>query len=1081
MSLVLRRLLLCVLVCCVSLAGKEAIAEAVLPSLSDPAISPDGREIAFVSGGDIWTVAAGGGEAHLLVTHPATESRPMYSPDGTKLAFVSTRTGAGNIYVLTLATGELMRLTYSDRPDLLDGWSHDGKWLYFTSAVNDVAGQGDIFRVSSIGGTPLEVSHERYLNEFESAPSPDGQTIALMAKGLSSSQWWRNGHAHIDETEVWLKPVAESGKYQMLLKADAKHAWPMWSADGKTLFYMCDASGAENIWAAPVAAPASAKALTHFKEGRVLWPSIGDGGKTIVFERNFTIWKMDTATGNAEQVPITLRGVPASPGVTHVVETNFSKMALSPDGKKIALIAHGEVFAASAKDGGEAQRLTHTVTAESDPVWSSDSMKLVYRSESGAGEASGHNLVVYDFASGKETVLTQSGNEDANPQWSPDGKSIAYLRNDRELHVATVPAKDAAVADRVVASGALPESTVTWSPDGQWIAYTLLDKRSFRNVNVVLATGGESHPVSFLANGETASKIAWSPDGHYLLFDTAQRSEQVQVARVDLLPHVPKYREDEFRELFRPSKTPGTPSSPAPAVTTDTTEEKPAAAPTSGDAKKKPEPVKIVFEGIRNRLTLLPLGLNADAPVISGDGKTLLFAARSANQPGLYTYSLDEMSKEPPVARQLTSTPGRKSDYAFSPDGKDVFYLENGSVKSIAVEMRTPKTIAVNAPMQIDFDAEKKVVFEEAWETLNRRFYDAKFNGHDWLKLHDEWAPYIAGVRTSDELRRDINLLIGELNSSHSGINRGMGPGNGPQPVQVGDLGLRFDREAYEAGKGLVVREVIALGPAAIEGSIKPGDRLVSVNGEAVGAKNLDSMLEDTVGKRVVLGIETAGKTRDAVVRPVSSVAAVGLLYRQWVEERRALVDRVSGGKLGYVHIADMSDASLQQLYLDLDAQNEAKQGVVVDVRNNNGGYINGYALDVFTRQNYLLMTPRDLMPLPSRQNLGQRALGLPTVLVTNESSLSDAEDFTEGYRSLKLGKVVGEPTAGWIIFTGAQPLIDGSTVRVPGWRIQDLRGQTMEMHPRPVDVEVARPLGETETGSDAQLERAVKELLATQ
>src|SRR5271168_2834122 len=239
MSLGLRRSLYCVLIF-VLLAGKGAMAQAPLPSLSDPAISPDGREIAFVSGGDIWTVAAAGGEAHLLVTHPATESRPLYSPDGTRLAFVSTRTGAGNIYVLTLATGELMRLTYSDRPDVLDAWSHDGKWIYFTSAVNDVAGQGDIFRVPVAGGMALEVSRERYLNEFESAPSPDGQMIALMAKGLSSSQWWRNGHAHIDETEVWLKPIGEGGRYQMLLKADAKHAWPMWSSDGKTLFYMSD-------------------------------------------------------------------------------------------------------------------------------------------------------------------------------------------------------------------------------------------------------------------------------------------------------------------------------------------------------------------------------------------------------------------------------------------------------------------------------------------------------------------------------------------------------------------------------------------------------------------------------------------------------------------------------------------------------------------------------------------------------------------------------------------------------------------------------------------------------------------------
>jgi tricorn protease len=1083
MSLGLRRSLLGTLVCGVLLVGQGAVAQTALPSLSDPAISPDGHEIAFVSGGDIWTVPAAGGEAHLLVTDPATESRPLYSPDGTKLAFVSTRTGGGDIYVLTLATGELMRITYSDRPDSLDGWSHDGKWIYFTSAVNDVAGQGDIFRVSSSGGTPLEVSRERYLNEFESAPSPDGQTIALMAKGLSSAQWWRNGHAHIDETEVWLKPVAESGKYTMLLKADAKHAWPMWSTDGKTLFYMSDGSGAENIWAVAVATPASAKELTHFKEGRVLWPSIGDGGKTIVFERNFAIWKMETATGKAERVPITLRGLPASPGVTHVTETNFNTMALSPDGKKIAVIAHGEVFAASAKDGGEAQRLTHTPTAESGPVWSADSMKLVYRSESGTGEGSGHNLVMYDFATGKETVLTQAGNEDENPRWSPDGKSVAYQRNDKELHVLTVPAQaGATVADRVVASGELPRASVAWSPDSQWVAYTADDSRSFRNVYVVPATGGESHPVSFLANGETGG-VTWSPDGRYILFDTAQRSEQVQIARVDLLPHVPKYREDEFRDLFRPSKTPGTPTTPSvtPSPSTEE-EEKPATPHAAVDPKKKPEPVKIVFEGIRDRLTLLPLGLNAEEPVISPDGKTLLFGARTANQQSLYTYNLDELSKEPPVARQLTSTPGRKSDYIFGPDNKDVFYLENGMVKSIAVEARTPKAIAISAPMQIDFDAEKKVVFEEAWETLNRRFYDANFNGKNWLKLHDEWAPYIAGVKTSDELRRDINLLIGELNSSHSGINRGMGPGNGPaQPVQVGNPGLRFDREAYEAGKGLVVREVIALGPAAIEGSIKPGDRLVSVNGETIDAKNLDGMLEDTVSKRVVLGIETAGKTREAVVRPVSSTGAVGLLYRQWVESRRALVDRVSGGKIGYVHIADMSDASLQQLYIDLDAQNEAKKGVVVDVRNNNGGYINGYALDVFTRQNYLMMTPRGLSAVPSRQSLGQRALGLPTVLVTNESSLSDAEDFTEGYRSLKLGKVVGEPTAGWIIFTGAQPLIDGSTVRVPGDRIQDLRGQTMEMHPRPVDVEVERPLGETETGSDAQLERAVKELLAGQ
>jgi C-terminal processing protease CtpA/Prc len=279
-----------------------------------------------------------------------------------------------------------------------------------------------------------------------------------------------------------------------------------------------------------------------------------------------------------------------------------------------------------------------------------------------------------------------------------------------------------------------------------------------------------------------------------------------------------------------------------------------------------------------------------------------------------------------------------------------------------------------------------------------------------------------------------------------------------------------------------VIREITALGPAAIEGTIKPGETLVSVNGTALSRTvSLDQVMQNLSGRRVVLRIGAAGdpsKTREAIVRPVSMAVAQGLLYRQWVNERRAYVEKASGGRLGYVHINDMSDGSLAQLYLDLDAQNQAKDGVVIDIRNNNGGYVNGYVLDVFTRKNYLMMTPRDLFPVPSRQNLGQRALGTPTVLVVNESSLSDAEDFTEGYRALGAGKVVGQPTSGWIIFTGSATLIDGSTVRVPSSRIQDLRGQTMELNPRPVDVAVERPLGETLTGKDAQLDAAVAELL---
>jgi Tol biopolymer transport system component len=1087
----------------------SSYAQSSRPSLATPAISPDGKEIAFASGGDIWTVPADGGEARLLISNPADESRPLYSPDGKKLAFISTRTGAGDIYVLTLASGALQRVTFSDSPSNLDGWSRDGQWIYFTSNVTDVAGQGDILRVRSTGGTPLEVSRERYLNEFESAPSPDGKQIALVAKGISSSQWWRNGHAHIDETELWLKPLASPSAtdagYRRLLSADAKHAWPMWSPDGKTLFYMSDKSGAENIWSADAATGAEHQ-VTHFTTGRCLWPAISYDGSTIVFERHFAIWKLDTQSGKSSEVAITLRGAPSAEGVAHTPLTHWRDLAISPDGNKLAVVDQGDVFATGTKAGGEAQRLTHTDAAESNPQWSSDSTKLVYRSERDGGSS----LYLYEFTTQSERALTHGVDIDTGQTWSADGKSIAFIRNRKELHVLSLDGSN----DRVLARGELDNNTIAWSPDSHWVVYVPTGPDGFSNLFAVPAAGGaEPRPLTFLANGETATGIAWSPDGKYILFDTAQRSETPQIARVDLIPHVPAFREDQFTELFRKQSTPGAPDMPSePGITPESTpstrpvqdqpppatpepepQKPPAAEPTSEHNAHHPprkiEQTKIVFEGIRNRLTLLPINLELRLPVISPDGKTLAFVASVADQVNIYTYSLDELSREPASPRQLTSTPGSKSDIAWSPDSKVIYYLEGpntagnaannageapSGVHAVPVDTRTPRAIPVTASMEVDFDHQKQVVFDEAWSTLDHRFFRDDFNHHDWNALRVEWEPYIAGAHTGPELRRNINLLIGELNSSHSGINKMT-----PPAVRTGRLGLRFEREPFEDKGQLIVREVVPLGPASLEGTIHPGDRLLAVDGTPIAPDtNLDALLEDKVGKRVVLSVETAGKKRDAIVRPVTLQVEAGLLYNAWVEQRRAYVERISGGKLGYVHIAAMGDHDLSQLYVDLDVQNETKQGVVVDVRNNNGGYVNGRVIDVFARRNYLLMTPRGGATAPSRQALGQRALGVPTVLVTNESTLSDGEDFTEGYRELGLGKVVGTPTAGWIIFTGAQRLIDGSSVRVPGYRIRDSKGGDMEMHPRPVDVEVLRPLGETETGEDAQLQKAVDTLM---
>src|SRR6266852_154457 len=207
---------------------------------TEPAISPDGSEIAFVSGGDIWTAPANGGEARLLVSHPANESRPLYSPDGRRLAFISTRTGNGDIYVLTLDSGDLRRLTFDDSNDQLDAWSADGSWIYFTSSSRDISGMNDIFRVCPEGGTPMQVTADLYTNEYFSAPSPDGSAISFTGHGFGFAQWWRKGHSHIDESEVWLMHCGAKPAYEQISEGGAKEMGPRWSKDGRRVYYVSD-------------------------------------------------------------------------------------------------------------------------------------------------------------------------------------------------------------------------------------------------------------------------------------------------------------------------------------------------------------------------------------------------------------------------------------------------------------------------------------------------------------------------------------------------------------------------------------------------------------------------------------------------------------------------------------------------------------------------------------------------------------------------------------------------------------------------------------------------------------------------
>jgi tricorn protease len=1046
-------------------------------ALAEPGISPDGREIAFAAQGDLWTVPASGGEARLLVADPAFDRRPLFSPDGRSLAFVSMRTGGGDIYVLTLATGALRRVTWDDGLDQLDAWGRDSDWIYFSSTGRDIAGMNDVFRVRAAGGTPMAVTGDAYVNEFGAAPSPDGRNLAFTARGVGSAQWWRKAGSHLDQSELWLMNLdaAAASAYTRLTERDARQLWPMWHPDGRALYYVSSRGGAENVWTRPAASSGAERAITRFRDGRVLWPSITADGRAIAFERDFGIWTLDTSSGQARQLSIALRGAATAPAPERVRLTNtFQDLALSPDGRKVALIARGDVFAASAKDGGDAARVTVTPAIESQPAWAPDSRRLAYVSARGAGQ----QIYLYDFASSAESSLTSGESADLSPVFAPDGKSLAYLRDRRQLRVVDLATR----ADRVLATGTFADTlnspVPVWSPDGKWIAVFAIGGKAFTNVSLVSSSSAAGNPparpVSFLAN-VFANTIAWSRDGTYLLFDTRQRTEEGRLARVDLVPRTPKFREDLFLDLFGPPQNPRAPEPQNPAL-------RQAQGAPSESGGGTPEPV---FTDIRQRLSLLPIGLDVGAVTVSPDGKTAVVIATSAGQSNLYAWSLDDLATERPVARQLTTTAGAKASLQWTPDSREVYFLDAGRIQIATVDRRESRSLAVTAELTSDFSIDKRPVFDQAWTLLRDNFFDPSFNGVDWEASRRIYGERADAAATAEELRRVISLMVGDLNASHLGISA---PPGG-SPPSIGRLGLTFDRIEYETRGRLRVTSVIPLGPAALARGIAPGDVIAAVNGVPIGPRvNLDEILANTADRRVVLSVAGApdasrpgpapAAPRDVVVRPTNQATEKSLLYQQWVDRNRKYVLRASGGRLGYVHMINMSAAALDQLYVDLDTENHALDGVVVDIRNNSGGFVNAYAIDVFTRQPYLRMSTRGVPEAPARTILGQRALESPTVLVTNQHSLSDAEDFTEGYRTLKLGPVVGEPTAGWIVYTWDVRLVDGSTLRLPRMRVKAADGTDMEWHPRPVDHPASRPVGEALAGQDSQLDEAIRVLL---
>jgi len=1048
-----------------------------------PAVSPDGETVAFSYQGDIFRVPTEGGLATRLTVHEAYESQPRFSPDGQRIAFQSDRWGSEDLFVMGADGDGIRRITHHSASDALGGWTPDGRLLFSTRRTYaQVEWEDEIYGVSADGGTP-----DRLLDAvgFAPAASPDGRFVVFVAGANRRSKVGYRGPANRD---LWLYDT-RSGSYRQLTEFEGNDMRPAWTGDRELLF-LSDRDGGEayNLYrlrltgsGEPAAGP---EALTTYAEDGVRGYGAGAGGDVVVFERRASLWTMRDG-GEPERLGVR---IPADGHFTDTERETFrdraSQYAVSPSGERVALVVRGDLYLIENEaEEGRTVRLTTDPGRDRDPAWLSDST-LVFASDRD-GDYDLYRLEAADdtvsdlFRSltHRVTRLTETGVPERRPAVSPSGDRVAFVEadasyataRDRALLVADVAASGLENR-RTLLTGWAPAEGLAWSPDGRWLAYSRPDL-DFNSEVFVLAADGSGEPVNVSQHPKGDYSPVWSRDGSKLGFLSGRNNGDADVWFAWLREEDWERTGDDW-ELLAEREEDGA--------------EEEAEEDEDGAAV---DTVRIDLDRIHERLeqvTSLP-GNESDV-AISEDGETFYFVT---NRDGRQEFDAEqEIWKarwDGTETEELASGGESPADLRLGPGGEHLFYRgDGGTLARVSAETGEEEGLSFAARMEIDHRAERAQIFDEAWRLLHRNFYDPDFHGEDWEALRDTYRPRALTASTKRDFRAVFNRMLGELNSSHQGL---YGPDRSEtEDEETGLLGVEVD----PVEDGVRIQRVVPGSPADREASrLREGEVVTAVGGTPVPeAENFYALLADRVDRRTILTVRgTDGAEREVVIRPTGSLSDE--LYDEWVERRRELTAEYSDGRLGYIHVEGMNWPSFERFERELEAAADGKDGLLVDVRFNGGGWTTDYLLTVLTYPQHAYTVPRGAAEDPSAQHeqfrdhypfgprLPQAAWTKPVAALANQNSYSNAEIFSHAFRTLGLGPLVGEPTFGAVISTGGAGLVDGSFVRLPfrGWYVK-ATDENMEHGPAVPDHVVPRRPDDRADGQDEQLREAVEVLL---
>ena len=1056
-----------------------------------PVISPDGKTIVFSYKGDLYKVPASGGTASALTVSEHYDAMPVFSPDGKYIAFASDRNGNYDVYLIPVEGGNAKRLTYHSSNDLPQSFSGDGKTVYFAASRMDQAeysqfpngGLGELYSVSIDGGREKQA----LTIAAEDAVWNKTGTKLLFHDRKGYEDPLRKHHTSSVTRDIWVYETNGSN-FVKLTDFKGEDRSPKWSSDESSFFFLSERSGSFNVWSMEFKTGGAMKQITNFNTHPVRFLSIAQNN-TLCYAYNGEIYTQETGS-QPEKVKITIATDDrAAEAKTEVFTSDVGEMALSPNGKEVAFIIRGEVFVASV-EGGATKRITNTEVEERNVSFSPDGKAILYASERNQRWGIYQTTLVrkeesYFYAATllKEETLVSTDKEAFQPQFSPDGKEIAFLENRTGISIYNIASKkirEVLPANRNY-SYSDGDQSFNWSADSRYLLVNFLQEGNWREQIGMLDVSGKEPLLPLTQNGFSNGGAKFQMDGKMMLWysnrngmkNVASHGAQSDVYGLFLnqkaydIFKMKKVEYDLYKEELDKEK--------------EKEKEQETASTNTKTAKNKgketeksdsPKTLQIDKEGLyERRVRLTPhSGFIGDA-FMESKGEQLFYFAQFDEGMQLYVRKFKE--DETKVLARLNA--GGVWSATMDKEGKNIFCVIDGRMAKINTESGERKDISFSAELRIDGYAERAYLFEHMWRQAKAKFYKTDMHGVDWDSYKKAYARFLPHINNNRDFAEMMSELLGELNASHTGCFYRPRFKNADETAQ---LGAYFD-ESY-TGDGLKIKEVIEKGPLVRSGSkVKTGVIIEKIDGTAITANtNYYQLLNRKAGKNTLLSLfdPQSNQRWEETIKPLAPGQMGDLLYARWIKRMQTLTEKYSNGQLGYMHVKGMDDESFREFYDQVMGKYVNKQALIVDTRFNGGGWLHDDLATFLSGKTYIQFVPRE-------QKIGIEPGSKwvkPSAVLMGEGNYSDAHMFPVVYRTLGIGKLIGMPVPGTGTAVWWETLMDNTLVfGIPQVGVMSMDGQYYENNQCEPDVKVENDYKTMLLGEDAQLKKAVEVLLS--